>query len=523
MTTKIEHSASQLAAAANIKNIWDKIIINVKTYGAKGDGVTDDTVAIQAAINYAISIGKKEIIFPAGTYIYGVLTNTSGLTFIGDGVTLTGTTSLTITSLAALKADVAQQRINVKSAPYNAKGDGVTDDTAAIQATIDAVQAAGGGAVYFPKGNYRITSSLILSGGTPYLSGAGSGISFLYTENNIPMLVYDTDLSQFYYTAISDLGFIGNVTGLRSSNAGILIKGTSVAKNYFNFNTFENLLFLGTYYGIRSTKYTQEVNGENKLNWNLFTQIKTSNYGANNVEYGMKFDYGSGTGNVFEGLNTNTMTSGIEWGGSGDENIGDITISDSQFGGGGSGIKATKGATDYGSHIGITACQWDAGILYGVNFTNMNAFTISGCKWGGATTHLLEGCSAYSIEASGNIESTYGNTKSNIAIGAVVDLFSFTFVVSYESLFIEIVTLGFMQGVGTRIVASTFLVEWGVGVAVWTLINETATGIAGTKLIHTTTGGAAPKIAITTVGTAVDSSVRTQMRVIGDKYKVIAI
>ena len=43
VTSKIENSAAQLAAAANVRNIWGSIIYNVKAqpYGAKGDGTTD--------------------------------------------------------------------------------------------------------------------------------------------------------------------------------------------------------------------------------------------------------------------------------------------------------------------------------------------------------------------------------------------------------------------------------------------------------------------------------------------------
>ena len=43
--------------------------ISVKDFGAVGDGVTNDTVAIQAAINHAVSVAPCRVVFPSATYL----------------------------------------------------------------------------------------------------------------------------------------------------------------------------------------------------------------------------------------------------------------------------------------------------------------------------------------------------------------------------------------------------------------------------------------------------------------------
>jgi hypothetical protein len=50
--------------------------------------------------------------------------------------------------------------VNVLGAPYLARGDGKTDDTAPIQAALDAVGAKGGGVVYLPTGRYLVKTHL---------------------------------------------------------------------------------------------------------------------------------------------------------------------------------------------------------------------------------------------------------------------------------------------------------------------------------------------------------------------------
>jgi len=61
---------------------------NVRDFGASGNGTTDDTSAIQAAINAAVNAGGGTVFFPPGVYSSGRLTvDGNGITLVGSGVT----------------------------------------------------------------------------------------------------------------------------------------------------------------------------------------------------------------------------------------------------------------------------------------------------------------------------------------------------------------------------------------------------------------------------------------------------
>jgi hypothetical protein len=64
--------------------------LNVKDFGAKGNGTTDDTTAFQLAIDTAISLGIKTIYIPSGTFFFAAASasldpKTGDLTFKGNG------------------------------------------------------------------------------------------------------------------------------------------------------------------------------------------------------------------------------------------------------------------------------------------------------------------------------------------------------------------------------------------------------------------------------------------------------
>lgn len=72
--------------------------------------------------------------------------------------------------------DLTVTTANVKA--YGATGDGATDDTAFVQAAIDAIEALGGGMLYFPPGTYKVTAELTVTQPMVIL-GAGMGVSLV--------------------------------------------------------------------------------------------------------------------------------------------------------------------------------------------------------------------------------------------------------------------------------------------------------------------------------------------------------
>lgn len=83
---------------------------------------------------------------------------------------------------AADSADVSWA--NVKNPSYGAIGNGTANDTAAVQAAINAVKNNGGGTVFFPAGVYSVGTLTLPFGVT--LRGSGVGGDVFYTDLGFP-------------------------------------------------------------------------------------------------------------------------------------------------------------------------------------------------------------------------------------------------------------------------------------------------------------------------------------------------
>ncbi|HEY9784454.1 MAG TPA: glycosyl hydrolase family 28-related protein, partial [Candidatus Obscuribacterales bacterium] len=74
-----------LTAPAAFAGTW----LNVKTFGAVGDGVTDDQTAIQNAINAAATTPGSTVFFPPGNYLHTGQLTVNGVNLVGKGATIT--------------------------------------------------------------------------------------------------------------------------------------------------------------------------------------------------------------------------------------------------------------------------------------------------------------------------------------------------------------------------------------------------------------------------------------------------
>lgn len=121
---------------------------------------------------------------------------------------------------------------------YGAKGDGVTDDTAAVQAAINAAKTGNAaGVVFFPVGIYVLSQitlyrgvSLIGSGLADNLGGSGAGGSTLQQKagTDLDLIVFSSSDTYFGNTEIAHLRLLGAAGTTLSS--GINFSG--VAPNY---------------------------------------------------------------------------------------------------------------------------------------------------------------------------------------------------------------------------------------------------------------------------------------------------
>lgn len=180
------------------------------------------------------SSGAPSVLVPSDGSAASVLVDLANTSDNAKNASLVGFKANGVGAVArTVRSKLLDYAVSVKD--FGAVGDGVADDTAAIQAAIDTVYSALGGAVYFPKGRYKTTSPLHWKSGVHLFGDGLHGVD----RNNYPAEIFNStsDIIVTDYTAGYVVGG-QKISGLKiTSEAGgghIFVSASMSRAEYYN-------------------------------------------------------------------------------------------------------------------------------------------------------------------------------------------------------------------------------------------------------------------------------------------------
>lgn len=313
-----------------------------------------------------------------------------------------GTTSGALTSGNCIKSDASGNLVDAGAAcaagshgpavfnviTYGAIPNDAADDSVAFAAAETAlVSYTAGGAtaeVLIPCGTYKISSTVGIGNEGFHVKGENIGCVMLnLTADNISAF-------NIAVTTIVQNGDIGGFGCENSTlNALSFCVSFSGSSGSIIHSQIHDLFCAGMDVCVFNNRNVS-VAGEAGFDWNHIYNIQTVNLSAAANRYGVYTNGGSGTGNVYSGMNLVVSTAGLVWAATNGANVGDISISDIQLGGGGTGFSFAAGAS-YRSRITIANVQCDAGIGTCVAAVNYDHMALMGVQLGGGVSNTLTG------------------------------------------------------------------------------------------------------------------------------------
>lgn len=209
-----------------------------------------ETNSTTVTLTAGATVGDQMLFTIGNSVNNGVVSSTVGFTPSGTG---------------AVARDVQSKlRDMVSVKDFGAVGDGVTDDTAAIQAAITAAKAANGGTVFFPAGTYICASQLTCTSATGVrLVGMSAssqlvgGSTIKYTGTATPFLNATGPSANFcieslniQYTSASFTGTLVKVAagGFTMDKASLQGNGSSAALYLLDMDACTDVVITKTYF-----------------------------------------------------------------------------------------------------------------------------------------------------------------------------------------------------------------------------------------------------------------------------------
>lgn len=224
---------------------YASVFYNVMAYGAKGDGATNDSAAIQAAQDAAVAAGGGTVFFPAGTYRCNVLVD-SKVVFRGAG-----TRATTLKAVAGSNAAVIQGR---NFATLTGKSYAVGDINLGsnyfglMDLTLDGAKSANTGAwVIRIWGHSHYWNRVYVQ------NGSAGGIWTEFTTHDAGSV---DDLLEANFMAVKTVGNSGDGWRYRGPHDSYITNYVTVSNSGWGFKSETS-----------AGSYTGQVNGNNWNSW----------------------------------------------------------------------------------------------------------------------------------------------------------------------------------------------------------------------------------------------------------------
>lgn len=301
---------------------------------------------------------------------------------------------------AEIAALSAQQVASVIG--FGAVGDGVNDDTAAIQAAVN----SGAKNILFPPGAYLVSSPILIQTSGMVIRGTG-GINDTVIKTTADIDVFRVDIggSYKYFNQFRDLAF--EYTGAGSQASGSAIRyydSTGTQTGGGTHGVFKNLTIRGFYHGIVFDKAKLVL-------WGSYTQIADYGqmlfdgvripYSAKTQAFGILFKGGPGAHNTFTNLFMQNTTAcirlgdGTTDGGLGDQVFTSCHLLDAQYA---IDLIGPTGAGRYNQNVVIVGNQFDGNTVNTVRLSDMSNFRIGPNNSTASVGIGMTNCSNYFVE-----------------------------------------------------------------------------------------------------------------------------
>lgn len=140
------------------------------------------------------------------------------------------------------KIDTEQRGINVRQPPYNARADGIADDTGAIQSAL-----AAGKKIFFPKGQYKISDTLSVGSGHILIGDSAHSTFIIQSMNNRPIMRV---LGAHYKIESLHMSFLNQQNDDSSGGVGIELGDSSIPYGGAHEGIIKSIIIEKSYRGI---------------------------------------------------------------------------------------------------------------------------------------------------------------------------------------------------------------------------------------------------------------------------------